>query len=173
MKSVYNYELYLQLNPSIIALMNEDWLGKISAKTSTISLPFKEAKADQAKVQLRMPDMKNINNVRLQFKKRFEVKQKGFLKYQLSGCTMLINGNWLMANDLGNAVLMEYSEDGKHIRDIPCSGRPFDMTVIDTERIAITYGYRKYVEILNMKNNTVQMSVTFKHYCFGISYQDN
>ncbi|VDI35512.1 Hypothetical predicted protein [Mytilus galloprovincialis] len=68
---------------------------------------------------------------------------------------------------------MEYSEDGKYIRDIPCSDSPFDLTVINSDRIAVTYGREKYLEILNMKNNTVERKVRFDNDCFGISFQDN
>ncbi|CAG2229594.1 unnamed protein product [Mytilus edulis] len=98
-----------------------------------------EAKVDQAQIQLRVAEMRTIKNIRLKLKKRFEVNTKGFMTY-LSGCTMLSNGNVLIANYWGRKVLMEYSEDGKPIRDIPCSNSPFDFTVIDSNRIAVTYG---------------------------------
>ncbi|CAC5395463.1 unnamed protein product [Mytilus coruscus] len=86
---------------------------------------------------------------------------------------MLSNGNVLIADYVGNNVIKEYSEDGKHIRDIPCSNGPFDLTVIDSDCIAVTYGDKKYVEILDMKNNTVVRKVIFNDECHGISYQEN
>ncbi|XP_063427221.1 uncharacterized protein LOC134710755 [Mytilus trossulus] len=172
-QSVSNYEVNLQLHTSIIALMNEvDQLGNIHVKKTTTSLPFKEAKEDQAQIQLRVPEMRTIKNIRLKLKKRFEVNRKGYLIW-LSGCTMLSNGNVLIANYRGSNVLMEYSQDGKHIRDIPCSDVPFDLTVIDSDRIAVTYGHKMYLEILNLKNTTVEKKVKFSKDCYGISYQDN
>ncbi|CAG2230899.1 unnamed protein product [Mytilus edulis] len=167
-------EICLQLHPSAIALMNEvDQLGEISLKKTITSLPFIEANVDQAQVQLRNPLTKSIENVHIELKERFEVKQKGFFTFELTGCTVLTNGNLLMANNHGNTILMEYSEDGKRIHDIPCSSKPFDLTVIDTDRIAVTYGDKKYVEILNLKKNTVEKEVEFENDCYGISYQDN
>lgn len=167
-------EICLQLHPSAIALMNEvDQLGEISLKKTITSLPFIEANVDQAQVQRRNPLTKSIENVHVELKERFEVKQKGFFTFELTGCTMLTNGNLLMANNHGNTILMEYSEDGKRIHDIPCSSKPFDLTVIDTDRIAVTYGDKKYVEILNLKKNTVEKEVEFENDCYGISYQDN
>ncbi|XP_071160946.1 uncharacterized protein [Mytilus edulis] len=172
-KCVQNYEMNFTLNPSIMALMNEsDQFGKLSVKTTTTDLPFKEAKVDQAQIKLRMPDTNNINNVRLKLKKKIEVKQKGVLMW-LSGCSILPNGNVLIANSLGKCVVMEYSEDGKHIRDIQCSHRPFDLTIIDTDRIAVTYGNKKNIEILNIKYIKVESKVKLENDCYGISYQDN
>ncbi|CAC5395455.1 unnamed protein product [Mytilus coruscus] len=173
-KSLENSEVFLQLHPSIMSLMNEvDQLGEISVKKTAVSIPFIEANVDQAQVQLRDPTMKSIENVHIELKERFEVKQKGFFAIGLTGCTMLPNGNLLFANIDGNSVVMEYSEDGKHIRDIPCSGRPFDLAVIDTDRIAVTYGNKKYVEILNLEKNTVEKEIKFENDCYGISFQDN
>lgn len=43
---------------------------------------------------------------------------------------MLQNGNALVGDYQGSNVLLEYDEDGKHVRDIPCSDKPFDVTVI-------------------------------------------
>ncbi|XP_063427219.1 uncharacterized protein LOC134710753 [Mytilus trossulus] len=171
-KCFKNYEMNLTLNPSIMALMNElDQFGKISVRTTTTNLPFKEAKVDQAQIELRVSDMKNINNVRLQLSNKFKVKKEKSM--WLSGCDMLPNGNLLIADYYGKSGLREYSEDGKHIHDIACSYSPFDLTIIDTDRIAVTYGNGQYIEILDMKYNSVERKVKFKDDCYGISYQDN
>ncbi|CAG2238328.1 unnamed protein product [Mytilus edulis] len=78
-KSVSNYEVNLQLHTSIMALMNQvDQLGNIHVKKNITSLPFKEAKVDQAQIQLRVPEMRTIKNIRLKLKKRFKVNKKIF-----------------------------------------------------------------------------------------------
>ncbi|XP_076095695.1 uncharacterized protein LOC143066769 [Mytilus galloprovincialis] len=172
-KSVQNYEINFTLNPSITALMNEsDQFGKISVKMTETNLPFKEAKVDQAQIEIRVSDMKNIANVRLQLNNKFVVKKENH-SLGLSGCTILPNGNMLIANYYGKKELIEYSEKGKYIRDIPCSSQPFDLTVIDTDRIAVTYGNKNYIEILDIKEKTVERKVKFDSGCYGISYQDN
>ncbi|XP_071160570.1 uncharacterized protein [Mytilus edulis] len=169
-KSAENFQVSVQLNPYIIALMDEvDQLGDISVQKSITSLLFKEINVDQAQIQLRVQDTKSIHSIRLQLKKKFSVEQKD-RQTILTGCTMLPNGNVLIA---GKNVVQEYSEDGKHIRDIPCSGEPFDLTVIDTDRIAVTRDNR-CIEILNINNTTVEGKLfQFKEHCYGISYQDN
>ncbi|XP_076099046.1 uncharacterized protein LOC143068691 [Mytilus galloprovincialis] len=172
-KSVPNYEVNLQLHTAIIALMNEvDQLGVISVKENITSLPFKEAKLDQAQKQLPVQELNNINNIKFRLRKKFDVERHCYYMWR-SGCTMLSNGNVLIADYQGSKVLMEYSKDGKHIRDIPCSRPPFDLSVIDHDRIAVTYGDNKYVEILNLKNNIVERKLKSDNDCYGISYQDN
>ncbi|CAG2224250.1 unnamed protein product [Mytilus edulis] len=167
--SVQNYEMNIQLHPLIVSLMNEvDQLGKLSIKKTATILPFKDAKVDQAQIQLQMFEIKSIDTVSLQLKKRFEYKDSGCH----TGCTILPNGNVLIA-DYNSGELREYSEDGKYIRDIPCSVIPFDLTVIDNDRIAVTYGkFCQYIHILNIKNYTIEKKVEFQSTCYGISYHD-
>ncbi|CAG2229160.1 unnamed protein product [Mytilus edulis] len=172
-KSLKNYEINFTLNPSLTALMKDsDQIGKLFIKTTKTNLLFKEAKVDQAQIELRMPDTNDINNVRLQLKNKFEVKKEGKPMW-FSGCTVLPSGNLLIADYFARGVLMDYSENGKHIRDISCSSSPFDLTVIDNDRIAVTYGNEKYIEILNIENNIVERKVKFEKDCYGISYQDS
>ncbi|CAC5421050.1 unnamed protein product [Mytilus coruscus] len=69
-----------------------DQLGKISVKKTTISLPFKEARVDQAQLQLPVPEIKSINNIHVKLKKRFKVNTQKRKDIWLNGCTMLLNG---------------------------------------------------------------------------------
>ncbi|XP_071160953.1 E3 ubiquitin-protein ligase TRIM45-like [Mytilus edulis] len=140
-KSVHNFEVHLQLNTTIISLLDEEeQLGSLTVRKIATSIPFKEAKAGEAQLQLRVQNTKSIISIRIQLKKRFSVKHEGH-KTILNGSTMLPNGKVLVASSsLEKNVILEYSEDGKYIRDIPFSGFQFDLTVIDTDRIAVTYG---------------------------------
>ncbi|CAG2228335.1 unnamed protein product [Mytilus edulis] len=71
----------------------------------------------------------------------------------------------------GDKVIMEYSVDGRHIRDIPVSDKPFDLAIIDSDNIAVSYE-NNGMEILNINNKMVHAKVTFEYGCFGISYQN-
>lgn len=105
----------------------------------------------------------------LQLRRKFKIKGKKN-EMNVCGCTILPNANVLFADYDGNNVIMKYNENGRHIRDISASGKPFDFTVIDCDRIAVSYS--KYVEILNIKINKVLAKVPFKWACSGISYQN-
>lgn len=132
------YQIQIQFHPTIMSFMDDiDQLGNMSVKKTTTSLPFKEVKVVQAQIQLGVSDTKSIKNIDLRFKTRFNVK-KGNDENHLSGCSMFPNGNVLIADFSREGDLTEYSEGGKLIRDIPCSGRPFDLAAIDSERFAIS-----------------------------------
>ncbi|VDI75646.1 Hypothetical predicted protein [Mytilus galloprovincialis] len=139
-----------------MALMDkEDKLGDISVQKTITSLLLKEINVDQTQTHLRVQDSQSIENIRLQLKKRFSVQKKGMYT-KPTGCTMLSNGNLLTAHNYGKKLIIEYSEDGKHIRDIPCqnSKPPFDLLVIDADCIAVTYKDR-VAYIFNIKNRSI------------------
>ncbi|CAG2254184.1 unnamed protein product [Mytilus edulis] len=82
--------------------------------------------------------------------------------------------------------LIEYNKEGNHINDIQLSGNPFDLTLIDSNRIAITYGnlssfFIKINQILGMLPLRVEIKsithgssikIPVNSSCWGISYQD-
>ena len=67
---------------------------------------------------------------------------------------------------------MEFKDNGEPIRNIPVSSRPFDMAIIDTELIAVSYGRGKSVEIMKLKNYVFTRKMKFSDSCYGISYKD-
>ncbi|XP_063425273.1 uncharacterized protein LOC134708560 [Mytilus trossulus] len=67
---------------------------------------------------------------------------------------------------------MEYNNNGQHIRDIPVSDKPHSLTLVDTDRVAVTYGIYGYLEIINTKNTSKRKRVNCSNWCYGISYQD-
>ncbi|CAG2223692.1 unnamed protein product [Mytilus edulis] len=97
------------------------------------------------------------------------VSEIGSIKSEV-GCVTLPNGNLLIAN--GTNEITEYSDKGEHIRDIPVSGRPFDITVKDSNRIGMTYGDLKYLEIMNSNNFNSENKISLQNCCFGLSAED-
>ncbi|VDI63518.1 Hypothetical predicted protein [Mytilus galloprovincialis] len=67
---------------------------------------------------------------------------------------------------------MEYNEEGRFIRDIPVSAKPCDLTVIDTDQIAVSYDDLNYIEVIDIKKMAVLNTMTLKKNCRGISYSD-
>lgn len=89
----------------------------------------------------------------------------------ITGCTMLPKGDILIAN-CAEKYLIKYSDAGKHIRDIPVSGLPFGVEVIDSTRIVVTYATANCVEIMNINTFTVEMKIRYHNDAWGVS-QDN
>ncbi|VDI80577.1 Hypothetical predicted protein [Mytilus galloprovincialis] len=168
--SVKNYNIEIQLQQEITSLLKDvNSFATIKVDESAISCPFTDAKIDQAQIQVK--NRRSVSDTKLQLKNKFAIKQRGKSIY-ISGCTILANGNLLIADNFGQNVLMEYNVDGHYIRDIPVSATPWDLTVIDTDQIAASYNSLKYVEVIDIKRMIVLKNVKFENNCCGISNND-
>ncbi|CAC5394690.1 unnamed protein product [Mytilus coruscus] len=92
-------------------------------------------------------------------------------KMHITGCVMLSNGNLIIAN-YEKKYLIEYSYTGKHIRDIPVSGTPCCIAVIDPNRIVVTYPTSKFLEIMNNTTFQVEKRIGFQKTCLGVSHEN-
>lgn len=110
--------------------------------------------------------MQDTHYVELQLKRKFDIK----LQHQSPGCVLLSDGRTLISDFWGSGKLLEYNEKGKYIRDVNVSDKPYDLTEIDTDRIAVTYPDVKRLEIMSIKKGTDDRKTLYKKKCFGISY---
>ncbi|CAG2258103.1 unnamed protein product [Mytilus edulis] len=133
-----------------------------------VNLQLKDAKIDQAQIQIHGLSQ-NIHNVSLKLKQKFDIKGS---EQPISGCIVLPDDRIIIADYYGTGKLMEYNNNGQHIRDIPVSDKPHSLTLVDTDRIAVTYVASKYLEIINTKNTSERKRVNCSNLCLGISYQD-
>ncbi|XP_071160866.1 E3 ubiquitin/ISG15 ligase TRIM25-like [Mytilus edulis] len=175
LSSVRDYDIEIEIHQGITSLLKDvDYFGRIKIDESTTNCPFKDAKIDQAQIQVptkqQVPTRRSIDSTKLKLRKKFKIEQKGREMY-IAGCAILANGNLLFADNKGHSVLMEYNEEGHFIRDIPVSAQPWDMTVIDTDQIAVSY-FLEYIEVIDLKKMAVLKTVKFKNNCRGISYSD-
>ncbi|XP_071172324.1 E3 ubiquitin-protein ligase TRIM45-like [Mytilus edulis] len=168
--TLQDYKIGFEIHQGIASLLeNVDNFGKVEVEETTLNLPFKEAKVDQAQI-VHTPIGQSFDRTRLQLRQKFKIKDKKN-RMNVRGCGVLPNSHVLIVDYHGNKVIMEYSDDGKHIRDIPVSGKPFDLATLDSGRIAVSYGGNT-MEILNINNKMVHAKVTFRSSCWGISYQN-
>lgn len=142
--------------------------GEIKVFETDANIKFKDAKISQAQKFIH-GFSQNALNVSLELKRKFDIKRPGT---PISGCILLPDGRIIIADYYESGKLMEYDSDGKHIRDIPVYDSPFDLTAIDTDRIAVTYGFSKYLEIISTKTNSNRKVIGCSNHCWGISYQD-
>lgn len=176
--SVKNYKMEIELHPYISKLLKElegvDVLGKISVEEKMAGLQINDASLRGAQ-SLRGPSVSNVSSVsetRLRLKQNFKVKQTGE-EMCITGCAMSSDGHLLLANYNGLiAGVMEYSDAGQFIRNIDVSEQPFDVAVIETDRIAVTYGEYDYAEIVDVKNKTDNKKIQFQNSCWGICHRN-
>ncbi|VDI42410.1 Hypothetical predicted protein [Mytilus galloprovincialis] len=168
--SIDNYSIEIEIHQGITSLLEDvDCFAKIKVDKSTISFPFKDAKVDQA--QLPAQNRRSVHDTRLQFRKKITIKQNGKNMY-ISGCTILSNGNLLIADSKGNNILLEYNDDGKFIRDTPVSAQPYNIALIDNDRVVVSYGNLQYIEIIDLNTTIVIKRLKLQNDCLGISYRD-
>lgn len=110
----------------------------------------------------------NICNISLQLKQKFYIKG---CVVPITGCIILSDYRIIFADYTGS-MLMEYNNNGKHIRDILVDHRPFDLAAVDTDRIVVSYEVSKYLEIINTNKENERKKVECSDDCWGISYQD-
>ncbi|XP_076089946.1 uncharacterized protein LOC143061975 [Mytilus galloprovincialis] len=131
-----NNNMEIEVNHVISSLMNEvKQFGEIRVSEAMVELQLKDAKTDQAQIQI-YGLSQSIQNVNLKLIQKFDIKES---EPSIYGCVLLPDDKIIIIDD-ESGKLMEYNYDGQHIRDIPVSDRPDSLTLVDTDCIAVTYG---------------------------------
>ncbi|CAC5356918.1 unnamed protein product [Mytilus coruscus] len=165
-----DYELKVAIHSLIEKLSNEvEDFGQINVSECARKLAFRDPKIDQAQIEINVPTLRNISDVKLQLIKTFKIQRNA--EIFIVGCATLPNGHLLIANSKENQ-LIEYSDTGEHIRDIPVSGMPFGITVIDSNRVGVTYSDMEFLEITNNNTFNVEKKISLQNSCCGISIED-
>ncbi|CAC5361318.1 unnamed protein product [Mytilus coruscus] len=109
----------------------------------------------------------NVTDIEIQLITRINIKNERHML--ITGCAILPNEHLLFANYNRRRNILEYSKEGNYISSIQVYAEPYDITVLDSERIAITYGYNGFFEILNYCNNSVEKKIETGSHCWGLS----
>ncbi|CAC5398297.1 unnamed protein product [Mytilus coruscus] len=112
---------------------------------------------------------------RLKLSKALEIKipQESFFKSTILSCIILPNKQMIFVDSHArNKRLIVLNEDGTHDRNINLTSKPFDIAVIDNNKIALSFPWNthKRIGIINMTNNKSEPDIFFKNKCYGISY---
>lgn len=168
-----DYEMKLCVNSMIKQLTHElETLGEIKVIDSNAKLYFRDPKIGQAQTRIKVQTSSKISDTKLQVINTFKTCQSETCVN--SSCVILPNGHLLATQTSRPTFLVEYSDTGAHIRDIevPVSGLPFDIAVIDRNRIVVTYGKPEFIEILNYNTCRVERRVELNDYCWGVSHEN-
>ncbi|CAG2252680.1 unnamed protein product [Mytilus edulis] len=165
--SLYDYKFNLVLNDDIQNLSNcaVKEFGGIKTTEHASNIVMKELKIEQAQVQ---QNLQPSGNVKLEVIAMVDIKKEEHMC--ITGCAILPNGHLLFANYTYKQKLLEYSEEGTYIGSIPVSAIPYDITVLDSDRIAITYLDKEFFEIFNYRKSQVEKKI--KTECWGLSYSN-
>ncbi|XP_063409082.1 uncharacterized protein LOC134692554 [Mytilus trossulus] len=165
---IYDYKFNLVLNSDIQKLSNGviKEFGEIQVTEHTSNLYIREQKIEQAQMQQNVKSARNVADVKLQLITKVDIKKEGNM--YITGCAILPGGNLLFSN-YRNKKLLEYSVEGTYIGSIQVSAAPYDITVLDSDRIAISYGEYKFFEIFNYRKSLVDKKIQTGEHCWGLS----
>ncbi|CAC5408357.1 unnamed protein product [Mytilus coruscus] len=167
-----DYGLKVDIHSLIEKLSSEvENFGQIKVtECNAINFDFRDPKIDQAQIKINVPASRNISDIKLQLIKTFTISRAN--EMIITGCVILPNGHILVANYKPDNHLIEYSDSGEHIRDIPVSSMPYDIALIDPSRIVVTYGDASFLEIMNSNTFSVEKKICLQESCLGVSHED-
>ncbi|XP_076085121.1 uncharacterized protein LOC143055949 isoform X2 [Mytilus galloprovincialis] len=85
----------------------------------------------------------------------------------------LKTGNTLVFTDNENERLIICNSDGTNIHHIPLSDKPYYMTVVSSNTVAVSCILGKTILIINISTRSVTSTINTRGDCRGISYNDN
>lgn len=100
---------------------------------------------DEPLPEIVMTSRSGISGIRIMQKKKVKIEHKW--TSNVSNCKMLPNGR-LIFIDTENKRLVIHNKDTYVYRNLRVSDPPRDFTVLDSDRVAVTFGI--YIEILNI-----------------------
>ncbi|CAC5367567.1 unnamed protein product [Mytilus coruscus] len=133
----------------------------------TTNFDIKDLKIEQAQIQLNVQTSTNVADVELQLITEVDIKRAE--QICITGCAILHNGHLLFANYTHKQNILEYNEEGSYIGSNQVSALPYDITVLDSDRIAITYGRNGFFEIFNYRNKRVEKKIYTGGHCWILS----
>lgn len=113
---------------------------------------------------------RSIGDMKIWLKQNIKLRSRSDTKYPYIRSCLISPTKEIVFADEHNKRLIVYSKDGVFTRDICLSGRPFDLETIYSDRIVVSYGIGKYVEIINLQNGKVDKRMKLNGFCSGISY---
>lgn len=136
----------------------------ISEKSSSLKI---SSQSDDLKLNLN--PARDIADIKLKVKTDINLKNKPQLSVQK--CVILPDNHFLFVDEK-NERLVVHEQDGSHHHDISVSNKPFDVAVIDSRRIAVTYGRGRQLEILDIVKHKCEKIIKTGNDCWGMSYRD-
>ncbi|CAG2245250.1 unnamed protein product [Mytilus edulis] len=126
--------------------------------------PSKEDVQDQTSVKTNLPVSVNL-------RKQLNIKQSTNENLFITSC--IKTGNTLVFTDCHNNRLIICNSDGTDIHHIPLSYKPYYITEIDSNTVAVSCLYDRTILIINISTRSVTSTINTSGYCYGISYNDN
>ncbi|CAC5396624.1 unnamed protein product [Mytilus coruscus] len=160
------YKIGFQVNP-LYSLM-ENTLGEI--KFTSKSRSYSASSTQEAQIEL--PMAQDITKTVLKCECTFNIHSSKHLM-ELYGCVLLPNQHAVFI-DSSNKRLVIHHENGSYLKDLPLPEKPFYITAVGSDEVAVSYSSSRMISIINIK--TIQSDSKLTKYidnCSrGICYDD-
>ncbi|XP_052072193.1 uncharacterized protein LOC127710404 [Mytilus californianus] len=149
--------------------------GTNSDITATLLPLYLENKptASAAFIQAQTPVKYNLP-VYVTLRKQLNIKRSSNENHNITSCikigTALV---MLVFTDCYNKRLIICNSDGTAIHHIPLSCRPYYITEVDNNTVAVSSTLDRTILIINISRSSVTNTINTSGYCYGISYDDN
>ncbi|XP_052090033.1 uncharacterized protein LOC127726640 [Mytilus californianus] len=136
----------------------------------------KVVKSDRTKIrvtslnrraQVDSREQSNIHNMTM----NILTKTKMNIGKYISDMICLTNERVIVVEEKGKVNLL--TSDGRLQKQLPISDKPFSVTQINQDTIAITFPDRKDIKIFNLETETVTKLITLGKACMGLSFCNN
>ncbi|XP_052085011.1 uncharacterized protein LOC127722170 [Mytilus californianus] len=166
-----SYNIELDFYPIIDNLFEQfDRVGVIKLEKRESGLLFYDSKIGQAQIQRSQIKESRIQDVVLQLDKKLNLQKKDDCIF-VYGCIILPNGHILIANTHTAARhIQEYTENGKHIRNIATSFLTFDLALCGLDGVAVSHGRNKRIDLI--QNGCVWKTLELEFKCFGLAFNE-
>ncbi|XP_063409330.1 uncharacterized protein LOC134692749 [Mytilus trossulus] len=145
--------------------------GEISIKSFDSPVCIDVAIEKQAQIMLpgkKRENLTDIHSITLKKNTSFKVESR---YCRLAGCEILPDGEILLVNATNNTILT-YNRSGSLIKEFKLQWKPYDITYIDNDMIAISFIAEKKVCTLNTKNEQLNTIYESPEKVYGIAYKD-
>ncbi|XP_076085986.1 uncharacterized protein LOC143056720 [Mytilus galloprovincialis] len=167
------FDVQLKLSDGLKSMQTdvEVW-GEVSIKTVDSLVCIDVATEKQAQIMLpnkRREYVTDIHSIILKKNTSFKVQSE---EIRLTGCEILPDGGMVLVNEPDKTILI-YNLSGSLIKEFKLQWKPYDITYIGNDIIAISFGTRRKVCTFNITNEQLNTIYESPEVVSGITYKDD
>lgn len=169
-KTVEHYRLKVEIEPKLQSFQDDfNHFGLVAVDITKKDFPFIAPDKEQHKT------IPKVDRVKARLNPLFSIniQRNGLMK--VTDCLILPDGRVLVADYYGKNQLFVFDNKGDQLNSIRLISPPFGLALVDPNRmhIAVSFGTKPYIEILNIDNSESHGQINVAKRCFGISYYND
>lgn len=168
-QSMATVHLQMRMNPLLKKLEKDVFeFGKIEVN---FSLQTKLAlRKDKQGQELLISSPKSISEIELSKLSLFHIP-KGISECMIKGCDVFEDGRIVFADfSFNNKRLVVLNADYSLNKEIPFDERPIDVTIVESNTVAVTLFEMKDIHIVDVRSSKIIRTIALNKKCYGIYF---